>query len=290
MIPERLICSSHTISGVMPGGPDASRHGFAERVAAASAAGYRGMCLHVRDLAAQARAGFSFERMRDILEAHGMTEISLEFLTGWFLDGPAAAPFREDEATAFTAARTLGARSVNVGADFQNRGLRCDLMRRHFRALCDRAGEAGLAVALEFVPWSDVPDVKTALSMIDGSGNAGLVVDSWHVFRGGIPLSDLRRIPGGRILSIQINDAAAGVCGTLAEDTLRRLPCGEGVFDLAGFLDALDAAGASVPPSVEIIAPEFAALDLGAACARSAAGARRLLDGLVLRRARQPLE
>lgn len=283
-IPDRLICSSHTISGVMPGGPVASRHGFAERVAAASAVGYRGLCLHLRDLRAQLGAGLSFERMRDILEAHGMTEISLEFLTGWFLDGAEAGAFREDEATALAAARALGARSLNVGGDFRHRGLPRDFMHRRFGEFCARAGEAGLAVALEFVPWSDVPDVATALAMTDGIGNAGLVVDSWHVFRGGVPLSDLRRIPGGRILSIQINDAAAAVRGTLAEDTLCRLPCGEGVFDLAGFLDALDAAGASVPPSVEIIAPGFAALDLGAACARSAAGARRLLDGLALRR------
>jgi sugar phosphate isomerase/epimerase len=262
----------------MPGSPAVSRHAFADRVAAAAAAGYSGLCLHLRDYRAQRDAGHSDGEMREVLHRQGIADISLEFLTGWFLDGTAAAGSRADEATALAAARAFGAHSLNVGSDFQNRGFSRALMRTRFHELCDRAGAEGLAIALEIVPWSDVADIDTAVEMIDGIDNAGLVVDCWHVFRGGIPLGDLRRIPGDRILSIQVNDAAAAVQGTLAEDTMHRLPCGDGVFDLAGFVAALDDAGAAVPLSVEIISPAFAALDLDRACAVSAAGARRLLQ------------
>jgi sugar phosphate isomerase/epimerase len=134
-----------------------------------------------------------------------------------------------------------------------------------------------MKVALEIVPWSDVREVATALEMIEGIENAGLVIDSWHVFRGGVPLDDLERIPGDRIYCIQVNDADASIHGSLAEDTLLRKPCGEGIFDLDGFLGNLDRAGASVPISVEIISPEIARLDAGEAAVRSIEGARALV-------------
>lgn len=286
-IPKRLICSSHTISGVMPGDPEPARHPFADRVIACAAAGYTGMCIHLRDYRAQRAAGQTDSALRGMLTSQGISDISIEFLTDWFLDGAAGEAARADEETAWAAARALGAHSLNVGGDFHARGLPRNVMRARFRDLCARAAQHGLTVALELVPWSDVADVDTALGMIDGIANAGLVIDAWHVFRGGIPLDDLRRIPGDRILSIQINDAAAAVRGTLAEDTRHRLPCGEGVLDLPGFLTTLDGIGAAVPPSVEIISPAFAALDLREASQQSAAGAWTLLEGLDRQRTRR---
>src|SRR5690606_34557265 len=107
--------------------------------------------------------------------------------------------------------------------------------------------------------WSDVADIGTALDFL-GPANAGLVIDTWHVFRGGIPLADLRRIPANKVYCIQVNDAAADPVGTLAEDTVRRLPCGEGALDLEGFAKVIDACGWAAPTSVEIISPRLAAM------------------------------
>lgn len=277
-IGRRLVCSSHTISGVMPGDPVPARHGFEPRVAACAAAGYAGMCLHFRDYRALRQAGWTDARLARVLARHGMGEVSLEFLVDWFLDGEAGAQARDDEATLHAAAAAFSAASFNVGADFQGRGIPEPTMRARFAALCERAASRGLRVALEIVPWSNVRDVGTALRMIDGIDNAGLVVDSWHVFRGGISLAELERIPGDRIFCIQVNDAGARADGPPAEETRRRRPCGEGELDLAGFLRALDRAGATAPVSVEIIAPWFAALDVDTAARRSFEGARALLD------------
>jgi sugar phosphate isomerase/epimerase len=274
---QDLICSSHTISGVMPGGPLPARHDFEARVAACAAAGYSGMCLHFRDYRALHDTGHSDAELRAILRQYGIAEISLEFLTGWFLDGAEAEQPRLDEETAYAAARAYGARCLNVGSDFGDRGLSRHYMRGKFRALCERAAANGVDIALEIVPWSDVPDIGSALEVIDGIDNAGLVIDAWHVFRGGIPLSDLASLPADRIFCIQVNDAEAAVRGSLPEDTQRRRPCGEGVFDLDGFVDSLERAGAGVPLSVEIISPDMASLDVDEAARRSIAGARALL-------------
>lgn len=207
-----------------------------------------------------------------------MHDVGLEFLTDWFLEGTEAEAARDDERTAYAAARAYGAHLINVGSDFRGRGLPRHVLRSRFRALCERAGEKGLAIALEVVPWSDVPTLEVALEVIEGLENAGLVIDAWHMFRGGIPLDRIAALPGERILSVQINDALAEAEGTLADDTRRRMPCGNGCFDLAGFLEALDKAGTTVAPSVEIISPSLAALPVEEAARLAHDGARRLLD------------
>lgn len=263
------ICSSHTVSGVMPGSPIASRHGFAERVAACESAGYTGMCLHFRDYAEQRARGFGDGELRAILDAHGMKHVSVEFLTDWFMDGEAGLVSRRNEETAFLAAATFGAKVVNVGPDLGDRDVSLETMQAKFRALCSRADEEGLAIALELVAWGNVRDVDTALAIIGDIPNAGLVIDSWHVFRAGVPLADLRRIAANKILCVQVNDAGKVPVGQRSAETMNRSLCGQGAFDLAAFAATLDEMGVVAPFSVEVISPELAALGLNEAAKTS---------------------
>ena len=66
-----------------------------------------------------------------------------------------------------------------------------------FGALCDRAGD-DLTVALEFMPYSGVPDLATAWQVVEGAGraNSGLIVDVWHWARAGMTAADLDGVPG----------------------------------------------------------------------------------------------
>lgn len=273
-----LICSSHTISGVLPGSAVPSRHSFTARVEACARAGYAGMCLHFRDYRALKAAGASERRLRGVLDRHRMRHISLEFLNDWFLEGTDAEASRADEMTAYEAARAFGAKSLNVGPDLKERGIPVGMMRNRFRELSERAGDRGLSVALEIVAWGNVHDVDTALEIINGIPNAGLVIDSWHIFRGGVPLRDVERIPADNLLCIQVNDARAAIGSGLAADTLHRLPCGEGTLDLKGFMTCLNRSGSGVPVSVEIISAEFAALELADAARISYLTTRNMLD------------
>lgn len=257
---REYVCSSHTISGVMPGNPVASRHGFAERVGACAAAGYTGMCLHFRDYAEQRARGFGDGELRAILDAHGMKHVSVEFLTDWFMDGEAGLVSRRNEETAFRAAAAFGAKVINVGPDLGERGISLETMQRKFRDLCGRAVEHGLSIALELVAWGNVRDVDTALAIIGDIPNAGLVIDSWHVFRAGVPLADLKRIAANRILCVQVNDAGKVPVGQRSAETMNRSLCGQGAFDLSAFAATLDDMGVAAPFSVEVISPELAAL------------------------------
>jgi sugar phosphate isomerase/epimerase len=267
-MPRDFMCCSHTISGVAPGSLRASRHPLAARLAACGAAGYRGCWLHLRDYQEQKAAGFADGAMRELFDSHGLVHRGVEFLTDWFLDD------RTAERTAFDAADAVGAAVINAGGDFLMRGFPRAHMLDRFAALCARAADRGLSIALEIVPWSDVPDIDAALEFL-GPPNAGIALDCWHLFRGRSHLSDIARIPAERILCVQVNDAAAMPAGPLHEDTLDRRFCGEGAFDLAGFVAAIESCGATVPFSVEIISPDIAAMPLDEAARRSFATARK---------------
>lgn len=256
----------------MPGGPVASRHGLAERLAACTGAGYRGYWLHWRDYAEQRLAGMSDGAIRALFDRHCQRHRGIEFFSDWFVDGNAAAAVAESRS--FDAAQAIGADTVNVGADFAGRGFSLEHMVERFDALCGRAAGRGLRIGLELVAWSDVSDVGTALRFLKPR-NAALVLDAWHVFRAGLPLPDLARIPADRVSCVQVSDASATVRGTLADDTRHRLFCSDGVFDLTGFLKATQRFG--TPVSVEIISPEVARMPLAEAARISCETAGRLM-------------
>jgi sugar phosphate isomerase/epimerase len=276
-----LICSSHTISGVMPGAPEVTRHGFEERVNACAEAGFDGMCLHVRDHAKWRAEGRDDAWMRAVLDRHAMAVPAVEFLADWH-DGTDDAD--QTLAAALAAARCFGADVLNVGADIAGRGVPPRDLARPFVRLCERAADAGVRIALEVLAWGSVSDLDAATVLLDaahgtaGSGRPGLVVDCWHVFRGGrIGLDDLRRLDPALILGVQLNDAPAGVAGPPPVDTMRRLFCGHGTFDITGFLRAVRGALPAAPVAVEVIAPEVAALPLDVAARRAATSARTAL-------------
>lgn len=269
-----IVCSSHTISGIMPNSPVASRHGFADRVRACAEAGFDGMCLHFRDYAEQAARGASDIDLRAVLDHHGMRENSVEFLRDWFEPGG------EDKIDlALRAARAFDARFINVGGDFDGR-LPVAAMGPAFARLCRRAADIEVGIAVEIVAWGNVQDPASASELLaHGGPNAGIVLDAWHIFRGGIALERLAGLGADRIFCVQLSDAGPAIEGPLSRDTMHRRFCGEGVLPLGRFLDTLAQMGVSAPVACEVIAPEVAAMTLDEAARRALATTRQVVAG-----------
>jgi sugar phosphate isomerase/epimerase len=94
------------------------------------------------------------------------------------------------------------------------------------------------------------------LELADAIGsNAGLLVDSFHVYTSGTTFEHLSQIPAKRIVLAHLNDAPPGPIGAI-QDSNRFLP-GEGVIDLNAFMDALAKAGYDGPVSLEVFSAEL---------------------------------
>lgn len=277
-----LVCSHFTLTGAP--GTERPRFGFAERVAAASAAGFRGIGLLGIDHAQANQAGLSDAEMAGILADHGIEVAEVEFLMEWSAgpDEPERQALRQlMEDAVWATADAFGPRVVSVGELVGPEQLPpFDVLVERFAALCDRAAAHDLLVALEFTPWSGIPDIATAAALVRGADrrNAGINLDTWHWFRGA-PSAETLRAVADRIFVLQIDDADRDVVGTLYDDTTqrRRYP-GEGSFDLVGLLLLARDAGVEVPVSVEVMSTEHYALPVEEAARRAYVTTRRIID------------
>jgi sugar phosphate isomerase/epimerase len=128
----------------------------------------------------------------------------------------------------------------------------------------------------EFIHTLDgVMELLTAI----GTGNVGLLLDSWHLYTSGGTLGDLKRLMNHDVIVVHVNDAPAGIARDAQIDTVRTLPMETGVIDLVGFMRALREMGYDGPVMPEPFSQrinDLAATDPEAA-AREAA---RSMDAL----------
>jgi sugar phosphate isomerase/epimerase len=226
---------------------------FREMVEAAAAGGFAGLSLWPTESWSKARAaGLSAVDMRSILDQNGLVVNDVDALVRHVGEGPTIR--RPSESLMFEAGEALGARLLNMvimGAQPAD----LDEMAEHYADVYDRAAEHGLTAHLEFVPFMAVPDAATAWQVVERSGRpGGVMVDSWHCFRGPTTDADLRAIPGERVLGVQINDAPKEPAddNPVVETLHHRLVPGEGDIDLVGLLRLLREIGSPAPLTAEV--------------------------------------
>ncbi|WP_028634364.1 sugar phosphate isomerase/epimerase family protein [Pseudomonas parafulva] len=128
-------------------------------------------------------------------------------------------------------------------------------LTERFAHLCDLAADYGIYPHLEFMPWTDVRDLRQAMRVVANAdrGNACVLVDAFHFNRSASALADLATLAPERMRYAQLCDVAGPVPDDMDEilrqaRNERRFP-GGGDADLVGLLRALPA---NVPLSLEI--------------------------------------
>jgi sugar phosphate isomerase/epimerase len=263
--PVELLASYWTIAkGAHPHTDhEYSTAGFKERVEAAARAGFTGMGIWHADLAHTLETS-SLTEMKRILDGNGIRHIELEFLTDWFLDGERKRKSDATKKMLMDAAEALGARHIKVGDFFHEQ---CPMPRlvEAFAALCREAAERGTRILFELMPFAMIDTLDGALEMAAGAGakNGGIILDTWHVVKLGIPYEKVAKMPTQYLLGVELNDGTFTAPWSLHEDTInhRRL-CGEGEFDIKGFLRAVESAGYSGPYGIEVLNQEMRAWPL----------------------------
>jgi sugar phosphate isomerase/epimerase len=255
-----LLASYWTIAGgaVPLTDKDYSPFDFKARAESAARAGFKGMGLWHTDLARILETR-TLKEMKQILDDNGLIHLELEFLTDWFVEGEKKAQSDIWKRKLLSAAEALGARHLKVG-DLQKQITPMPLLIDAFAALCADAADHGTRVVFEFMPFAMISTLPDALAMVQGAAakNGGLCIDLWHVSKLRIPFEDLARIPPKYIMAVELNDGTFEAPWSFHEDTInhRRL-CGEGEFDVKGFIAALQKAGYKGPWGIEVLNEEL---------------------------------
>ncbi len=138
-------------------------------------------------------------------------------------------------------------------------------------AIGELGARYGLGAVLEFFPWTVVPDLGTAVQVVEATGRAdvGVLVDTLHFDRSGSTLAQLRAVPASRLPLLHACDAPAArpttTEGLLHQARAERLPPGEGGIDIRSVFATMPA---GIPVAVEVpmerltraIGPEAVAL------------------------------
>jgi len=232
---------------------------FKERVSAAKDAGFEGIGLRAENYVDALSEGLSDSDMLEILKEYKMKVTEVEYIVQWAEEIRSYAQ-KYKEQICFHMCNLFGVKHVNCGL---METYSTEYTASKLRELCQRAGN--LIIALEPMPYSGIPDVRTCWAILKEAGceNAGLLLDSWHWIRADQSYEKelLEGIPAESIISIQINDVRSqpyAKCVLRDESMHDRLLPGTGAGNTAGFLRMLKEKG--VNPLVigtEVISDEI---------------------------------
>lgn len=147
----------------------------------------------------------------------------------------------------------LQAKAILVAGDDPNEAR----LTENYARLCEVMKPFGMTADLEFMPWTEVKDAKSALRIVQNAGmpaNAGILMDALHFGRSSTTLDDIRAIPRQLLHYAQICDALAGL-NFSTEDMIHTARCerllpGDGTIDIRGLFTALPV---DLPISVEVV-------------------------------------
>lgn len=128
------------------------------------------------------------------------------------------------------------------------------------RELGERAAARAITVGYEALCWGrHVNDHRDAWEIVRRADHphVGLILDSFHTLARGIDPDTIRRIPGDRIVFVQLADAPRIVMDLLYWSRHFRNMPGEGDLDVTAFARAVLATGYDGPLSLEIFNDQF---------------------------------
>ncbi|WP_027211053.1 sugar phosphate isomerase/epimerase family protein [Burkholderia sp. WSM2232] len=269
-----LLAAYWTLAGdVDPLQPSISPYSLQARVEAAAKAGWRGIGVIHEDLVATIDK-VGADTVKHILEDNGIKHFELEFLVDWYLDGPERQVSDRARRVILELGAKFGMKNVKIAASaLDQRTPDFARMADEFATLCQEAAEVGSNVSIEVMPFSIVKSLEDGLAIVQQANqqNGGLLLDIWHMVRGGIDFSEIAKVPPQFIKAVELDDASSTIEGSLLEDTVfRRKLCGEGEFDCPGFIEAVQSAGFNGEwYGVEIISTEYRKLPLQEMATRS---------------------
>ena len=164
-------------------------------------------------------------------------------------------------------------------------------MKQHaerLRAIATVCKDNGQRLGLEYVGpktlWTSrrfpflhtMAECKDLIAAI-GTGNVGFVLDSWHWQMAGEKAAELQTLTNADIVSVDLNDAPAGIATDQQIDSQRELPLATGVLDVKTFLKTLDGLGCDAPVRCEPFNAALRALPPEQALAKVADAMKRAM-------------
>lgn len=223
------------------------------KIRVAAQAGYQAIELWNSDLTAYQEQGGRLTDIAKMLEDNGLTVPTVIHIGGWLdSEGEAYTKALDEAKRKMDQAAVVGAPRIIAGPPPGP----VDLARaaERYRELLSIGRQHGVLPAMEFLGFvSGIHTLRAAWDIVlhanDPDGT--IVLDPFHVFRGGSPIEDINLVPADRIAIFHFNDAPAAIPRSEQKDADRVLP-GDGILPLREQLAMLAAKGYNGAVSLEL--------------------------------------
>jgi sugar phosphate isomerase/epimerase len=223
------------------------------QLAAAADAGYPLVSIDVFSIRAHLAAGGSLDQVADALSERQLACLDVAGLTV----GANESRTKREADELLEVARILQSAwmQVRVVDEVDER------IAKLFAWNADYFGAADVGLAVEFSPLTKVTTMAKARELIGSAGaRTGVIVDTWHFFRGDDGWADLDAFPVDELAFVQFSDGLPPGKDAGRDTLHRRALPGDGEFDLDRFSALLRARGFGGPISVEVLSEELRAL------------------------------
>jgi len=194
-------------------------------------------------------------------QANVLRQLGVERMATWIMPGHNELTylknFEQHRKRLQEVAKVLRDSNIRLGLEFV--GPRTSRMRYRFPFICTQLGMMELVEAID-------------------TGNAGLLMDSWHWYTSHGTVEEMLRLSNKDVIHVHINDAPAGIPIDQQIDNRRRLPVTTGVIDLRGFINALVKIGYDGPIECEPFDQELSRMEDSAALQKTIESLNRLWD------------
>lgn len=251
-----------------------------EKIRAASEAGYSAVELWCDDLLDYVEGGGSLAEVRRVLGDAGLSVPDLVHLPGW-MDAEASAfegPVLDRARKLMTLGAEVGAPRLIAGPAHGQADL--DLAADRFARLMDLGREIGCEPTLEFLGFVEhVKTVDVLMEIVRRADVHGttVVLDAFHIYRGGGRNEDILKVPGDQVSVFHIDDVPDDDRPREALADGDRVYPGDGRLDLPGMLRMLSEQGFDGPVSLELFRQDLWEADPIEVAKTGAEKVRRLL-------------
>lgn len=229
-----------------------------DKIRIAGETGYTAIELWNNDLSEYEEQGGSLSDIKKALDDNGLSVPTVIALHGWLnTTGEEHKIAIEDAKTKMAQAAAVGSQYIISSPPREVADLK--LGGENYRELLELGREFGVKPAMEFLGFVDgVNQVKHAWEVMQVADHpdSTIVLDPFHIYRGGGEIEDMEGIPGNKIAVFHFNDAPAEPARAEQTDADRVYP-GDGILDLKRMISILKDADYSGVISLELFNPSY---------------------------------
>jgi len=238
-----------------------------EKIRVAAAVGFTHIELWNDELTAWTDSGRDLAELKRILDDAGLSVPSVISLRHWMeTEGSAYTAAIDDTRRRMEQAVAVGAPAIVASPPFSGDWhYDLDQGAARYRAILELGDELGVVPMMEFlgfVPTVYLLEQAYAIAELADHPDACIVLDPFHMWRGGSGFGLVRHLPRKYVGICHFNDAPAGHPPRFEQRDADRVYPGDGCLPLVQMLRDLAALGYDGPLSLELFNPSYWALPI----------------------------